>query len=91
VDTYCFLGNQPRFVAVPRDQADVIHFAMREITNLASPHAKHAATLRLIDEDHFSDEWHFVENGKRPRPRPPSFVLGLHFVRRGEKDSHREL
>jgi hypothetical protein len=40
---------------------------MREITNLASPQAKHAyaATLRLIDENHLADEWHFVQNGKK--------------------------
>lgn len=77
-DHYCFLRNQPRFVARPGPDPNVIAFEIRDITNLASsPEGRHmhATTWHFIDARHLTQEWHLYENGKEAR------VSRLEFTR----------
>jgi hypothetical protein len=77
-DHYCFMKNQPRFVARPSSDPTVITFELRGITNLsASPQEghMHATTWRFVDADHLTQEWHVYENGKEVR------VSRLEFTR----------
>lgn len=43
-----------------------MQFDFLDATNLSSPAAghMHSARMRLIDNDHFSSQWQFYENGK---------------------------
>jgi hypothetical protein len=77
-DHYCFLKNQPRFVAKPGPDPNVISFELRDIINLdSSPEGRlmHATTWRFIDARHLTQEWHVFENGKETR------VSRLEFTR----------
>ncbi len=76
MDHYCYLRNQPRFVAKPQTDPNVIEFQMRDITNLAA-HAEHmnATTWRLTDADHLTQEWHRMKDGK-------DTLVKLEFVRK---------
>jgi len=69
-DHYCFMKNQPRYVAIPSSDPDVITFELRDITNLsASPDEAHmhSTTWQFIDADHLTQEWHVFRNGKEAR------------------------
>ncbi len=69
-DHYCFMKNQPRYVALPSSDPNVIAFELRDITSLsASPGGAHmhATTWRFIDADHLTQEWHVYANGKEAR------------------------
>lgn len=69
-DHYCYLKNQPRFVARPSSDPNVISFAMTGISNIhASPKNghMHSSTWRFIDPDHLIQEWHYYENGKEAK------------------------
>lgn len=69
-DHYCFMKNQPRFVAVSSEDPNIITFELREITNLsASPEEAHmhSTTWRFIDTDHLTQEWHMFRNGQEVR------------------------
>jgi hypothetical protein len=77
-DHYCFLKNQPRFVAKAGPDPNVISFDMRDITNLdSSPQGRHmhATEWHFIDARHLTQEWHLYENGKETR------VSRLEFTR----------
>ena len=65
---YCATGNQPRMQARRYDPATgELVFEFLDATNLAGPRAGHMhnAKIRLRDNDHFSGEWEFYENGER--------------------------
>jgi hypothetical protein len=64
---YCMAGNQPRMEARSYDAGSgEIRFAFDGGTNLtpAAGHM-HNATFRLTDDDHFTSNWEFYENGRR--------------------------
>lgn len=65
---YCMAGNQPRMQARRIDAAaGEIDFDFLDATNLASPNAghMHTAKMRLTDNNHFSSEWTYFENGQK--------------------------
>ena len=65
---YCMAGNQPRMQARQSDAATgSVKFEFLDATNLASAGAGHMhnATIKLGDNNHFSTEWEFYENGER--------------------------
>ena len=64
---YCSAQNQPRMQAAPGAAgANEIRFNFLDVTNLASPDAGHMRGLvvRLVDADHFDQEWTFRAKGK---------------------------
>jgi hypothetical protein len=64
---YCMAQNQPRMVARGLDPATgELDFQFLDATNLARPGAvhMHRARFRFLDDNHFSSEWQFVEDGK---------------------------
>ena len=65
---YCMAGNQPRMQARRINAAaGEIDFDFLDATNLPSPAAghMHSAKIRLADNDHFSSEWTYFENGEK--------------------------
>src|SRR5262249_3851473 len=75
---YCMAGNQPRMQAESFNPATgELRFAFLDASGLSSPEAGHMhnATFRLIDADHLSQDWQFVENGK------PKFNESSQFTR----------
>jgi hypothetical protein len=65
---YCMAGNQPRMQARRINAAaGEIDFDFLDATNLASPSAghMHTAKVRLTDDNHFSSEWTYFENGQK--------------------------
>jgi hypothetical protein len=66
-DHYCFMKNQPRYVASPSSDPSVITFKFRDITNLSASSQEgqmHSTTWRFVDADHLMQEWHLWENGR---------------------------
>lgn len=63
---YCAVGNQPRMQASVSADGKVIRFTYVDATNLASPDDGHMQTmvLTLIDDNHHTEEWTFVDHGK---------------------------
>jgi len=63
---YCAAGNEPRMEASVSPDGKVITFNYVDATNLASPDAAHMhkMVLTLIDENHHTEEWTFVDHGK---------------------------
>lgn len=64
---YCAAGNQPRMEAKSFDsQTGELRFQFLDATNLTSTNAGHMhnVTLHLLDNNHFSSEWQFFENGQ---------------------------
>jgi len=63
---YCAVGNQPRMEASVSPDGKVITFNYVDATNLSSPDAGHMQkmVLTLIDADHHTEEWTFVDHGK---------------------------
>ncbi len=63
---YCSAKNQPRFVAVPSANPNVVSFQLKDITNLASPEAAHmtAAVFTIVDATHHTEAWTWREGGK---------------------------
>lgn len=63
---YCAVGNQPRMQASVSADGKVISFTYVDATNLASPDDGHMQTmvLTLIDDNHHTEEWTFVDHGK---------------------------
>jgi len=63
---YCGAGNQPRMLATVSPDAKTITFNYLDATNLASPDAAHMhrMVLTLLDENHHTEEWTFVDHGK---------------------------
>jgi len=71
---YCSAKNQPRFVAVPSSNPNVIRFDFKDITNLASPDAGHmvGVTFTIVDPDHHTESWIWRAAGK---DNPEAFQL----------------
>jgi len=63
---YCAAGNEPRMQASLSADGKVITFNFVDATNLPSPDAPHMhrMVLTLIDENHHTEEWTFVDHGK---------------------------
>ncbi len=63
---YCATGNQPRMQASASPDGKTITFDFLDATNLASPDAGHMqrVVFTLVDADHHTEEWHFVDHGK---------------------------
>ena len=64
---YCMAGNQPRMQARSfNPDSGELEFQFLDATNLAAGAGHmHGARFRLIDNNHFSSEWDFYENGQR--------------------------
>lgn len=65
---YCMAGNHPRMQARRFDAATgELAFEFLDATNLASPRAghMHSVKIRLSDNNHFTSEWEFYDNGER--------------------------
>ncbi len=63
---YCAVGNQPRMQAETSPDGKTITFHYVDATNLSSPDAGHMEKmiLTLLDENHHTEEWIFVDHGK---------------------------
>ncbi|HUK87237.1 MAG TPA: hypothetical protein VLT85_06195 [Terriglobales bacterium] len=63
---YCAAHNQPRMVAEVEPDGKTIRFKLLDITNLADPQAGHMVRMVLAfeDDDHISEQWTFLKNGK---------------------------
>jgi hypothetical protein len=63
---YCAAGNEPRMQASVSPNGKVITFDFVDATNLATPDAGHMQrmVLTLIDDNHHTEEWTFVDHGK---------------------------
>ncbi len=63
---YCAAGNEPRMRASVSPDGKVITFNYFDATNLATPDAGHMQrmVLTLIDDNHHTEEWTFVDHGK---------------------------
>ena len=64
---YCMAGNQPRMQARAfNPETGEVAFEFLDATNLTPGGGHmHNAKIRLADNDHFSSEWEFYENGQR--------------------------
>ncbi len=63
---YCVAGNQPRMAAKGIGTNGEVAFEFLDATGLAAAGAGHMhnASFRFLDNDRFSTDWRFVENGK---------------------------
>ena len=63
---YCAVGNQPRMEASLSPDGRVVTFTYLDATNLSSPESGHMQkmVLTLIDDNHHTEEWTFVDHGK---------------------------
>jgi len=63
---YCGAGNQPRMQATVSPDGKTVTFNFVDATNLASPDAAHMhrMVLTLLDDNHHTEEWTFVDHGK---------------------------
>jgi hypothetical protein len=63
---YCAIGNQPRMQATVSPDGKTLTFNYKDATNLATPDAGHMQqmVLTLLDPDHHTEEWIFVDHGK---------------------------
>ena len=64
---YCSTGNQPRMETVPVKAGQKgFAFSFVGVSNLKSPATGHMQnmTLQIVDDDHFTEQWTWRENGK---------------------------
>jgi len=63
---YCAAGNEPRMEASLSSDGKVITFNYLDATNLETRDAGHMQrmVLTLIDDNHHTEEWTFVDHGK---------------------------
>lgn len=64
---YCSAQNQPRLRAKPvAGEINKIDFSFVDATNLSDPSDghMHGLVLSFLDDDHFTQEWTFLEDGK---------------------------
>jgi hypothetical protein len=63
---YCGAGNQPRMQANVSPDGKTLTFKFVDATNLDTPDAGHMdrLVLTLLDNDHHTEEWTFVNHGK---------------------------
>ena len=66
---YCAVGNQPRMQASMSPDGKTLTFNYLDATNLSSPNAGHMQKmiLTILDENHHTEEWVFVDHGKEHR------------------------
>jgi hypothetical protein len=66
---YCAVSNQPRMQASVSSDGKVITFNYVDATNLASADSGHMQKmiLTVLDENHHTEEWLFVDHGKEHR------------------------
>lgn len=63
---YCMAGNQPRMLGTFNPDAGTLQFQFLDATNLKPGDGHmHNVSFRFVDNDHFSSEWQFYENGKQ--------------------------
>ena len=75
---YCVAGNQPRMEAKGLDpQTGEVRFQFLDATNLVNANNGHMhnVTLHFVDNNHFSTEWQFFENGQ------PKFTEKAQYTR----------
>jgi len=63
---YCAAGNEPRMQASFSPDGKVITFDFLDATNLTTPDTAHMhkMVLTLVDDNHHTEEWTFVDHGK---------------------------
>ena len=64
---YCVAKNQPRLVATAFEESGKkITFTFLDATGLPSRNTGHMdkAVFRFLDEDHFTTQWTWYQNGK---------------------------
>jgi len=63
---YCSAGNQPRMVASLSADGKTVTFDFLDATNLATAKTGHMnrVTLNLVDANHHTEEWRFIQDGK---------------------------
>jgi hypothetical protein len=63
---YCGAGNQPRMKASTSPDGKTITFEFLDATNLATPETghMHRVVFNLIDANHHTEEWTFLDKGK---------------------------
>ena len=63
---YCGAGNQPRMQAAVSPDGKTFDFTFVDSTNLPSPSTghMHRMTLKVLDENHHTEEWTFLQDGK---------------------------
>jgi hypothetical protein len=63
---YCAVGNQPRMQAAVSSDGKTLTFNYVDATNLSSADAGHMQkmVLTLLDDNHHTEEWTFVDHGK---------------------------
>ena len=61
---YCSHHNQPRLRAVKTSNPNVVEFAFKDATNLASPADPHMTAVKftLVDSNHHIEEWTATQN-----------------------------
>jgi hypothetical protein len=66
---YCAAGNQPRMQAAISPDGKTIAFNFMDGTNIDPPDAGHMQKmiLTLIDDNHHTEEWIFLDHGKEHR------------------------
>jgi hypothetical protein len=64
---YCGSGNQPRMVAKVSPDGKTFTFDFLDATNLDSPTPghMHRMVLTVIDENHHTEDWTFIQGGER--------------------------
>ncbi|HET7209508.1 MAG TPA: hypothetical protein VFI95_23235 [Terriglobales bacterium] len=68
---YCAAGNQPRMAAKTSPDGKTFTFEFVDATNLASSDEGHMQrmVLTVLDENHHTEDWTFVDGGKESRER----------------------
>ena len=64
---YCMTGNQPRMQARSFDaKTGQVRFQFVDATNMANADAGHMhnATIRIVDDKHYTADWDFYEGGQ---------------------------
>jgi len=66
---YCSAGNQPRMLASVSPDGKIITFDFLDATNLRAKEDGHMQrmVLTLIDENHHTEDWTFIDHGKEMR------------------------
>lgn len=66
---FCPGGNQPRMTATISPDLKVVSFDFLDATNLPAPTAGHMHRVVYLfsDEDHYSEEWTWKQEGKEAR------------------------
>jgi hypothetical protein len=66
---YCAAGNEPRMQATLSPDGKTITFKFVDAANLATLDAGHMQqmVLTLLDENHHTEEWTFLDHGKEHR------------------------